>query len=149
MDTYEGETQPVRSGPAARHLHYRWETAYAELLRRSAAPADAFDDIIMEYLDPTTGRSVVPALGCYLQMLRPGVRTRAHRETSSAVYHVVAGAGFTEIEGVRHDWGDGDFFAVPPRAVHSHGNSAGAPAVLYSVQDVPLLRTLGLYRVDA
>ena len=24
--------------------------------------------------------AVVPALGCYLQMLRPGVRTRAHRE---------------------------------------------------------------------
>ncbi len=28
----------------------------------------------MEYLDPSTGRSVVPALGCYLQILRPGVR---------------------------------------------------------------------------
>jgi gentisate 1,2-dioxygenase len=149
MDPYEGETQPVRTGPPARHLHYRWETAYAELRCRSAGEPDPFDDVIMEYLDPATGRSVVPALGCYLQMLRPGVRTRAHRETSSAVYHVVAGAGFTLIDGIRHEWGEGDFFAVPPRAVHAHGNEASAPAILYSVQDVPLMKTLGLYRVEA
>jgi gentisate 1,2-dioxygenase len=148
MDPYEGETQPVRTGLPARHLHYRWETAYAELVRRSAGNADPFDDVLMEYVDPATGRSVVPALGCYLQMLRPGVRTRAHRETSSAVYYVVAGTGSTEIDGVRHAWGEGDFFAIPPRASHAHANAGGAPAILYSVQDVPLMRALGLYRVE-
>jgi gentisate 1,2-dioxygenase len=146
MDPYEGETQPVRTGPPARHLHHRWETAYAALQRRQPDP---FDDVLMEYLDPATGRSVVPALGCYLQMLRPGVRTRAHRETSSAVYHVVEGAGFTTIDGVRHDWGVGDFLAIPPRALHAHGNEGREPAILYSVQDVPLLRALGFYRVEA
>jgi gentisate 1,2-dioxygenase len=145
MDPYEGETQPVRTGPPARHRHYRWEAAYAELRRRTPDP---FDDVVMEYLDPATGRSVVPALGCYLQLVRAGVRTRAHRETSSAVYHVVEGAGFTEIEGVRHGWGEGDFFAIPPRALHAHGNDTSAPAILYSVQDVPLLRALGFYRTE-
>jgi gentisate 1,2-dioxygenase len=149
MDPYEGETQPVRTGPPARHLHYRWETAYAELLRRSTAAPDPFDDVIFEYVDSATGRSMVPALGCYLQLLRPGVRTRAHRETSSAVYHVIAGNGITEIDGVRHAWGEGDFFAIPPRARHAHASEGGAPAILYSVQDVPLLRALGLYRVEA
>jgi gentisate 1,2-dioxygenase len=149
MDPYEGETQPVRTGPPARHLHYRWETARAELERRAASAVDPFDDVIVEYLDPATGQSVIPAFGCYLQMLRPGVRTRAHRETSSAVYHVVSGAGFTDIDGVRFEWGVGDFFAVPPRALHAHGNPGGAPAILYSVQDVPLLRALGFYRVEA
>jgi gentisate 1,2-dioxygenase len=148
MDPYEGESQPVRTGPPARHLHYRWEAAYAALQRHAAAAADPHDDVIVEYVDPVTGRSVVPALGCYLQMLRPGVRTRAHRQTSSAVYHVVTGAGFTDIDGVRHEWGEGDFLAVPPRARHAHGNDGGAPAILYSVQDVPLLRTLGFYRVE-
>ena len=149
MDPYEGEAQPVRSGPPARHLHYPWGTAHAELERRAAGAADPFDDVIVEYLDPATGRSVIPAFGCYLQMLRPGVHTRAHRETSSAVYHVVSGAGFTDIDGVRYEWGEGDFFAVPPRALHAHGNRGGAPAILYSVQDVPLLRALGFYRVEA
>ena len=149
MDPYEGETQPVRTGPPARHLHYRWETAYAELVRRSTGAGDAFDDVIMEYLDPASGDSVIPALGCYLQMLRPGVRTRAHRETSSAIYHVVAGRGVTTIDGVRHGWGEGDFLAIPPRALHAHENEGDAPAILYSVQDVPLLKRLGFYRVEA
>jgi gentisate 1,2-dioxygenase len=148
MDPYDGEQQPVRTGPPARHLHFPFETAYAVLLALAAGPGDPFDDVIMEYRDPTTGRSVVPALGCYLQMLRPGVRTRAHRETSSAVYHVVRGAGFTEIDGVVHQWGEGDFFAVPPRALHLHGSDDAAPAILYSVQDVPLLRALGFYRTE-
>jgi gentisate 1,2-dioxygenase len=149
MDPYEGETQPVRTGPPARHLHYRWETAYVELQRRAAAPGDPHDDVIVEYVDPTTGRSVVPALGCYLQMLRPGVRTRPHRETSSAVYHVVEGAGVTDIDGIRYEWGEGDFFAIPPRSLHAHANPGTTPAILYSVQDVPLLRALGFYRMEA
>ena len=149
MDPYEGETQPIRTGPPARHLHYRWETAYAELQRRAAGEPDPFDDVILEYRDPATGGPVVPALGCYLQMLRPGVRTRAHRETSSAIYHVVEGAGFSEIDGVRYEWGPGDFFAVPPRAPHAHANPGDTPAILYSVQDVPLLRALGFYRMEA
>ncbi len=148
MEPFEGETQPVRRGPPARHLCYRWETAYAELVRRSAAEPDPFDDVVMEYVDPETGRSVVPALGCYLQMVRPGVRTRAHRETSSAICHVVAGSGYTEIDGVRHDWREGDFLAIPPRAAHAHGNGGSAPAILFSFQDVPLLKTLGFYRVE-
>jgi gentisate 1,2-dioxygenase len=145
---FEGDAQPVRTGPPARHLHYRWETAYAELMSRAKGEADPFDDIIMEYVDPSTGRSVVPTIGCYLQMLRPGVKTRAHTQTSSAVYHVVAGAGTTEINGVRHEWGQGDFFAVPPRAAHAHANAGAEPAILFSFQDVPLLKTLGFYRVE-
>jgi gentisate 1,2-dioxygenase len=146
MDPYEGEAQPVRSGPPARHLHHRWEAACAALRARTPDP---FDDVIMEYRDPATGGSVVPALGCYLQLIRPGVHTRPHRETSSSVYHVVEGAGYTEIDDVRHHWGAGDFFAIPPRGLHAHGNDGAAPAILYSVQDVPLLRALGLYRVEA
>jgi len=146
---FEGDAQPLRTGPPARHLHYRWETAYAELMGRAQSDADPFDDVIMEYRDPATGRSVVPAIGCFLQMLRPGVRTRAHTETSSAVYHVVAGAGSSEIGGRRYEWSEGDFFAIPPRVAHAHANAGDAPAILFSFQDVPLLKTLGFYRVDA
>ena len=149
MDPYEGETQPVRTGPPACHLHYRWDAAYAELQRRAGGAADPFDDVIMEYLDPATGRSVVPALGCFLQMLRPSVRTRAHRESSSAVYHVVGGSGRTIVDGVTFDWVEGDFFAIPPRAVHQHANPGAESAILFSFQDVPLLQALGHYRMDA
>jgi gentisate 1,2-dioxygenase len=149
MDPYPGEQQPVREGPPERHVHYGWAESYAELLRRAAGEPDPFDDVLMEYRDPKSGRSVVPTLGCYLQMLRPGVRTRAHRQSSSAVYHVVSGSGRTVIDGVVYDWSEGDFFAIPPRAVHEHANAGREPAILFSFQDVPLLEALGHYRMEA
>jgi gentisate 1,2-dioxygenase len=148
MDPYEGEQQPVNDGPPASNIYFRWADSYAELLKRAAGEPDPFDDVLMEYRNPKTGRSVVPTLGCYLQMLRPGVRTRAHRESSSAVYHVVSGRGRTVVAGVPFDWVEGDFFAIPPRAVHEHANPGAEAAILFSFQDVPLLKALGHYRTD-
>jgi gentisate 1,2-dioxygenase len=147
MEPYPEERQPV-GGDGARRLFFPFADAHAALLARAKGPADPCDDVLVEYQDPVTGRSLVPTVGCYLQMLRPGVRTRPHRETSSAVYHVVEGRGSSTIDGARFDWGPGDFFAIPPRALHAHASEAGAPAILFSFQDVPLLRGLGLYRME-
>jgi gentisate 1,2-dioxygenase len=147
MEPYPEERQPV-GGDGTRRL-FPFADAHAALLARARGPADPYDDVLVEYQDPVTGRSLVPTVGCYLQMLRPGVRTRPHRETSSAVYHVVEGRGSSTIDGARFDWGPGDFFAIPPRALHAHASEAGAPAILFSFQDVPLLRALGLYRMEA
>ena len=140
----------TESGPSAGHLlHYRWEAPRTALLRQRELPASPCDDVLVEYVNPSTGRSVLPTLGCYIQMLRPGVRTRSHRETSSAVYHVVGGVGHSVIDGRRFDWTRRDFFAVPPRAWHEHANDGGDPAILFSFPDVPLLTALGLYRMEA
>jgi len=170
MDAYPEERQPVAAVPGlserrygapglrpatvesgtatGRLLHYRWEATHAALLRQRELPASPYDDLMLEYVNPSTGRSVLPTLGCYIQMLRPGIRTRSHRETSSAVYHVVAGAGHSVIDDRRFDWTRGDFFAVPPRARHEHAGDGDDPAILFSFQDVPLLRALGLYRME-
>ncbi len=81
-----------------------------------------------------------------VQLLRPGEHTKAHRHTGSGVYHVVNGAGFTIIDGQRFNWSKGDIFALPPWALHEHANlSASADAVLFSIQDLPVLNALGLY----
>jgi gentisate 1,2-dioxygenase len=150
MEEYPEEQQRAGKGAGNNaRIHFRWGDAYAALLARADEEANPFDDVVMEYLDPVTGRSVLPSLACSLQMLRPGVRTRAHRETTSAVYHVVRGAGTTVIDGVRFDWGEGDFFCVPPRALHAHANEGGAPAILYRVDDKPLVTALGFYRMEA
>jgi len=143
--------RPVRATADAqpqRLIHYRWERAYAALLQLAELEANPFDDVIMEYVDPATGRSVFPTMACYIQMVRPGVHTRAHRQTSSAVYHVVRGGGCTIIDGARQEWEEGDFFVVPPSARHEHANEGAEPAILFSLHDVPLLIALGLYRED-
>jgi gentisate 1,2-dioxygenase len=119
------------------------------LVERARGDGDPFHDVIVEYRDPVTGRSLLPTVGCYLQMLRPGVRTRPHRASSGAVYHVVEGRGVSVIDGVDLQWGPGNFFSVPPRALHGHASEGNARAILFSFQDVPLLTALGLYRMEA
>jgi gentisate 1,2-dioxygenase len=145
-EPYPEEQQPT-GGDAAR-VWYRWKDWHARLLEQARQEPDPYDDVIIEYRDPVTGRSVLDTIGCFLQLLRPGTRTRAHWESSSAVYHVVAGRGTTFIDGVRYAWGPRDFLAVPPRAVHRHANEGTEPAILFSFQDVPLLKAIGHYRME-
>jgi gentisate 1,2-dioxygenase len=76
------------------------------------------------------------------------MRTRAHRETSTAVYRVVQGRGTTTVDDQTFEWEPGDFFVIPPRARHAHANLGAEPAVLFTAQDVPLLKLLRLYRME-
>ena len=85
-------------------------------------------------------------MACRIQLLRPDEHTQAHRHTGSAVYHVVQGQGQTIIDGQSFAWHKGDIIALPPWSVHEHINgSAKVDAVLFSIQDAPVLNALGLY----
>jgi gentisate 1,2-dioxygenase len=128
-----------------------YEKSWAEraLRERAAMEADPFDGVVLEYTNRQTGGPALTTIGTVLQMLRPGVRCRAHRHTGSAVYYVVRGNGTTIVDGERFDWGPGDFIAVPPWAVHEHANrSAEREAVLFGVNDFPALKALGLWREE-
>jgi gentisate 1,2-dioxygenase len=108
-----------------------------------------FEDVALEYINPHTGGPVLPTMACWIQLIRPGVRTKAHRQTNSAVYHVFRGEGATVINGERFTWKTGDFFVVPSWAWHEHLNDTHEEAILFSVQDTPILLALGLYRQQA
>ena len=108
-----------------------------------------FDDLILEYRDPATGGPVLPTLSASMQLLRAGVQTRAHRHTSSHVYHVVRGTGTSTIAGERFAWKTGDTFALPTWAEHSHHNDSAEDALLFSFSDEPAIAALGLLREHA
>lgn len=146
-EPYPDDQQPVLRSPGG-DIFYPWSEAYAALLRRAEQNPDPFDDALVEYLDPATGSSLRPTIACYLQRLRPGIRTRAHRETSCAIYHVLQGRGVTTVDDETFEWESGDFFVVPPRTRHAHANVGAEPAVLFTAQDVPLLKLLRLYRME-
>ncbi|MBI3329177.1 MAG: cupin domain-containing protein [Nitrospinae bacterium] len=129
-------------------VHYKWEQTHAALRRLAEIDASPFDDVAMEYTNPATGGSALRTIACWIQLIRPGVHTQAHRQTSSAVYHAFAGEGFSVIEGQRFDWRQGDFFAVPPWAWHEHANEGSGEAILFSIQDTPVFEALGLYREE-
>jgi gentisate 1,2-dioxygenase len=132
-----------------RMLTYRWDKAHGGLLRLAEVQSDPFDDVILQYVEPRTGGSIFPCIGAYLQMIRPGIETRAHRQNSSAVYFVVQGSGTSQVNEKTYHWSKGDILVVAPSTVHKHSNPGSEPAILFSVQDVPMLKTLGFYHEEA
>jgi len=172
-EEYEAESQPVSAGTDPSFTKYgtgglrpAWESAptaqYSplwhypytqarEALERLAAEGSAspFDGVIMEYTNPVTGGPAMPTIGCYVQLLRPGEHTQAHRHTSSAAFHVVEGSGYSVVDSQRLDWEEKDVFCVPVWAFHEHVNTGDQPAILFSHTDVPVMRSLDLYREEA
>lgn len=154
-----GESAPERPTLQAGHLRPSWDggprapmlvwklaDVEAALSEIRDEPGSPYDDLILEYRDPAGGGSVMPTLSAYMQLLRPGVETRAHRHSSSAVYHVARGSGWSEIDGRRLEWAAGDTFALPVWAEHRHANPGDGDALLFSFSDRPAIEALGLLR---
>jgi gentisate 1,2-dioxygenase len=131
-------------------LIYSWDEAEKTLEALKDKAGSPYDGVALEYRHPQTGGSILPTMACWIQMLRPDEHTLPHRHTGSAVYHVVRGRGESVIDGQRFAWSKGDIFVVPPWAAHEHANgSTSEDAVLFSIQDTPVLERLNLYREEA
>lgn len=136
--------------PYSCKLVYKWEETRKSLDRLRTHKGDPYDAIMVEYVNPETGQSVLPTMSFHMQLLRPGERTLQHRQTSSAVYCVIEGEGYTEVDGVRLEWTKNDFFAVPQWMWHNHVNRhSNRDAVLFSVSDRPAVEKFGLYHEEA
>jgi gentisate 1,2-dioxygenase len=150
--SYYGMTRPVGEMDASNmpFLHYRWRDTYPSLQRLARGNGNPYDGVALEYVNPVTGGSTLPTLGCWIQLLRPGERTKAHRHTSTSIYHAFRGSGTTMINGEPFHWEKGDTFIVPLWSWHEHANrSAKEEAILFSMHDLPILRAFGLYREEA
>lgn len=130
---------------------YEWDRTYEALNGyASASDPSPFDGHLMEYVNPTTNGPVMKTLGASMQRLAPGEATKAHRHTGSYLYQCCKGSGYTIINGQRFDWSERDIFCVPSWAWHEHGNaSATDDACLFCLNDLPVIRALGLYREEA
>lgn len=132
-------------------LKYEWGRTY-EALQRFAAVTDGspYDGVHMDYVNPNTGGPVMQTIGASMQMLRPGERTKAHRQTGSFVYQCAKGQGYSIINGRRFDWRERDIFVVPAWMYHEHANASDTEdACLFAFHDLPVMRALGLYREEA
>jgi 1-hydroxy-2-naphthoate dioxygenase len=146
-----------RTNPAAHAglpYHYKWRDTMQALQNHATAGAmDAHDGVMLEYANPLTGGPTMPTIGCWVQMLPPGEKTKPHRHTSSSIYHAVQGRGMTCVgktkAAIEHlDWGQHDCFFVPAWNWHWFENKAKEPAILFSVTDRPVLESLGLFREE-
>lgn len=131
-------------------LAYLSDVAKHALEQAAELEPDPFDDTLLQYQNPTTGGPALPTIGTALQRLRPGFEGQPHRHTGSVVYYVMRGEGRTVMGDTEYVWGAGDFLALPPWHVHSHANGSTAnEAVLFQVNDLPVLKALGLHRETA
>lgn len=125
---------------------YPWEETYQTLQTLSVMPGDPYDGVLLRYVNPRNGGFTLRTLGCEIQMLRPGEKTKSHRHTSNTIYHAFRGSGCTIVEGTRLEWGEGDCFTVPVWSWHSHENGSSREiAILFSLTDRPVKEALGLY----
>jgi gentisate 1,2-dioxygenase len=123
-------------------LIYRWADTDAQLEQQAAVSDEPL--LTVEYVNPNTGASVLPTLGCTAQRVRAGRRSTPVRRVGNAVYVAFRGSGSTVIDGRRFDWGPGDMFVAPSWSAVEH--AAEEQADLFVLTDAPVQRALGLYR---
>jgi gentisate 1,2-dioxygenase len=139
-----GLAPPGRNVPA---LVYKWRDTLPALQAMVQADKSPFDGRCLEYRNPAFGGHTLRTIGCWIQMLEPAEETTVHRHTYTHVYHVFEGRGTTEVEGQVLHWDRGDCLVVPNWSWHRHCNEdAGKPAILFSLNDLPLLESLGFHR---
>jgi gentisate 1,2-dioxygenase len=131
-------------------LAYKWGETYRTLKSLEGSEGSPCDGVMLEYVNPVDGGHTFPTMSCGIQMLRKGEVTQTHRHNSSTVYHAFRGSGVTMIDGKKYEWTQGDCFVVPLWSWHSHQNSSESEeAILFSMNDQPMLEALKLYREEA
>ncbi|MHA6631642.1 cupin domain-containing protein [Pseudonocardia sichuanensis] len=141
---YVSPIEPPASGQGSPLLAYRWaqtDWTLAALLAGAQGGAAA-----VRYVDPTSGKDIMPTLRGEMHRLLPGYRTPTTRTAGSGIWVVHRGSGASVIDGVRHPWSAGDVFVTPSWAPVDH--AAVEPADLFLLSDAPVLEALGLGRTE-
>jgi gentisate 1,2-dioxygenase len=112
---------------------WRW-SEIAPLAHRSAklVPIERGGERrVIAFMNPGLGGkwAATNTLWAGVQILLPGETAPAHRHSPAAIH----------LNGERFSWRTGDFFVIPPWAWHEHANDTHADAILFSVQDTPIL----------
>lgn len=129
---------------------YQFESTSAALkgLSEHYEP-DPVEGYVVEYINPSNGKSANENIGAWMQKLPPGFHGKAHRHVNSVIYHIKEGQGYTIIDGVRYDWEKGDFLVIPTWAYHEHVNTSDTEdAYLFSTNDIPIFERMELQRVE-
>jgi gentisate 1,2-dioxygenase len=137
-------TGPPGSGAHSPLLAYRWAETDARLTAMLEVPGQ--ESATVRYVDPVTGRDIMPTLRAEMHRLRPGHRTPAIRTVGSAIWVVYRGSGHSTVGDQRFAWGPGDMFVAPSWAPVDH--QATEPADLFTLSDAPLIAAAGLYRTE-
>ena len=129
MHYHEYEVRPI----AAEHIfHKNPAAALFELKERHHKGADV--------------QLPLRTIQLHLSQLRPGETTRMHKHHNEAAVYIVAGRGYSTVQGKRYDWEQGDFLYIPTMTWHQHVNDSTADAMYMGITNKRMLDWLGLDR---
>ena len=120
---------------------YRWADT-----DRALRAQDGFDGdrAAVRFVDPTSGRDIMPTLRCEVHRYSVGNQPVSRRQVGSSVGVVFRGAGTVRLGDTDHDVMAGDIFAVPSWTEVSVTAHEDLDLFVYS--DAPVLEALSLFR---
>jgi len=137
-------TGPPGSGAHSPLLAYRWAETDARLA--AILEVSGRESAIVRYVDPGSGRDIMPTLRAEMHRLRARCRTSTVRTVGSAIWVVYRGSGQTVVGDQRFEWGPGDMFVTPSWVPVDH--EATEQADLFMLSDTPLIAAAELYRTE-
>lgn len=124
---------------------YRYEAIREVLERNRDWDGDPFAGLQMEYTDPIRGGPVYKTMTFFLQMLRPGERTLALKQTASLLVSPLEGHGQCVVDGETFAFETFDTIAVPGNHwMELVNTSATEPVILFIASDENALDAFGL-----
>ena len=128
---------------------YPWEQTAEALHALRNRDGSPHEGIALEFTHPHTGGPCLPTMRCQVQLIRPGEKLKARRVTGSSVFNCFQGTGRTIIDGKAFDWERNDIFCLPSWSLHEHHNTGKEDAILFSINDHPVLEKFGFFREQA
>ena len=101
----------------------------------------------LEYRNPLTGGPALATLGCLLEGLPGGTRTRPRRETASSVIVVARGTGTLTCGGQTWPLSPNDVAAIPAWTWHQL-TASDRDLVLFRLTDRPIHDAFGLFQAE-
>lgn len=130
-------------------VHVRGKDIRDALHQLRNETGDPCEGIQMQLVNPVTGKPVYPTIDYRAQLLRAGEETQWKRETSNTFVIVMEGEGFTEVGGEHFAWTKNDVMMMPNFLWRRYVNTGKSDAVLYTVSDAALMKSIGQYRAQA
>ena len=138
VDFYQTPAEPTKV------FTYPYERTLASLRSIASGSADPHFGHKLRYVNPATGRSPMPTMAAFSQLVPAGFETRPYRCTDGTVYVCLDGGGEIVIEGVSRQLALNDVVVVP--SWHEHHFKVAEETVLFSYSDRPVQQALGLWR---
>lgn len=148
----------AREHTATPLLAYRWADTDRALADQLALEDEGHAATVepghaaVRYVNPATGRDVLPTIRAEFHRLRNGHRAAPRREVGSSVWQVFDGRGTVTVGEQSWSVERGDLFVVPSWQAFSAVAEAtrdGRPLELFRFSDAPIFEALHLHRQDA